>query len=57
MNEVLVCPECNSGMLVDLERPQLGDELASSLSTPIGSVSSLEMSVKPIATSSPWKPM
>ncbi|XP_072040139.1 serine/threonine-protein kinase 11-interacting protein-like isoform X2 [Amphiura filiformis] len=56
MNELLVCPECNSSMLVDLEHPQQTKAYNSNTSTPMGSVSSLEMNGgKPLATSSPWK--
>ncbi|XP_022087050.1 serine/threonine-protein kinase 11-interacting protein-like isoform X2 [Acanthaster planci] len=55
MNEVAVCPSCGSDLIVELENPVSPSNYTSAISTPTGSLNSLEMNLRPMATSSPWK--
>ncbi|XP_071788592.1 serine/threonine-protein kinase 11-interacting protein-like isoform X2 [Asterias amurensis] len=55
MNEVPVCPSCNSDLIVELESPMPNSNHTSTVNTPVGSLNSGDMNLKPMATSSPWK--
>ncbi|XP_038045293.1 serine/threonine-protein kinase 11-interacting protein-like isoform X2 [Patiria miniata] len=50
-----VCPFCDSELIVELENPASPSNHTSIVSTPTGSLNSLEMNLRPMASSSPWK--